>query len=84
MQKLAIITLILVILIHGLSLKPHPHEQFLNDNFSVANVFARVHGTTNDIGVNPLAPEITLTSGDMHDNKARTQSAAKMVEGKQE
>ena len=31
------------------------------------------------IGVNPLAPEMTLTSGDMHDNKARTQSAAKMA-----
>ena len=31
------------------------------------------------IGVNPLAPEITLTSGDMHNNKARTQSAAKIV-----
>ena len=48
----------------------------------MANVFARVHGTTNNmfqIGVNPLAPEMTLTSGDMHDNKARTQSAAKMA-----
>ena len=31
------------------------------------------------IGVNPLAPEMTLTSGEMHDNKARTQSAAKMA-----
>ena len=31
------------------------------------------------IGVNPLAPEMTLTSGDMHDNKAKTQSAAKMA-----
>ena len=31
------------------------------------------------IGVNPLAPEMTLTSGDMHDNKARTQSAAKLA-----
>ena len=30
--------------------KPHPHEQFLGDNsVSVANVFARVHGTTNDM-----------------------------------
>ena len=32
-----------------LYLKPHPHEQFLCDNFSVANVFARVHGTRNDM-----------------------------------
>ena len=31
------------------------------------------------IGVNPLAPEMTLTSGDMYDNKARSQSAAKMA-----
>ena len=31
------------------------------------------------IGNNPLAPEMTLISGDMHDNKARTQSAAKMA-----
>ena len=31
------------------------------------------------IGVKPLAPEMTLTSGDMHDNKARMQSAAKMA-----
>ena len=31
------------------------------------------------IGVNPLAPEITLTSEDMHDSKARTKSAAKMA-----
>ena len=31
------------------------------------------------IGVNRLAPEMTLISGDMHDNKARTQSAAKMA-----
>ena len=31
------------------------------------------------IGVNPLAPEMTLTGGDMHDNKARTQSAANMA-----
>ena len=31
------------------------------------------------IGVNPLAPEMTLNSGDMHDNKARTQNAAKMA-----
>ena len=31
------------------------------------------------IGVNPLALEMTLTSRDMHDNKARTQSAPKMA-----
>ena len=31
------------------------------------------------IGVNPLAPEMTLTSGDMHDNKAKTKSVAKMA-----
>ena len=31
------------------------------------------------IGVTPLAPEMTLTSGDMHDNNARTQSAAKLA-----
>ena len=30
-------------------IKPYPHKQFLCDNFSVANVFARVHGTTNDM-----------------------------------
>ena len=62
-------------------LKPHPHEHFLCGNFSVANVFARVHGTKIIclIAVNPLAPDMTLISGDMHDNKARTQSAAKMA-----
>ena len=31
------------------------------------------------VGANSLAQEMTQTSGDMHDNKARTQSAAKMV-----
>ena len=50
-------------------------------NFSVANVFARVQVQQMIclIGVNPLAPEMTLTSRDMHDNKALTQSAAKMA-----
>ena len=31
------------------------------------------------IGVNLLAPEMTLTNGDMHENKARMKSAAKMA-----
>ena len=31
------------------------------------------------IGVNLLVPEMTLTSGDMHNNKARTKISAKMA-----
>ena len=41
----------------------------------MANVFERAHGTTNDmlslIGVNPLAPEMTLTSGDKITRRGR-------------
>ena len=29
-------------------IKPHPHEQIFCDNFSVTNIFARVHGATNN------------------------------------
>ena len=47
-------------------LKPHPHEQIFCDNFSVTNIFARVHGATNNT---LYAPEMTLNSGDIHDNK---------------
>ena len=32
----------------ALRIKPHPHEQIFCDNFSVTNIFARVHGATNN------------------------------------